>query len=361
MISRRTFLSSSACVLGAPFINRGRYRLSAAVPTEYSALTLDVVHGSTVIDMLGLLSLDYRKVLSWFAKPETFQEADYKKLQDSGTTVFHPSVGFVEGDIAAASLRNVRGWDRFLDSHPDWFLRVDKGADLARAKALGKIGIIVGLQNSAHFKTVDDVDRYYRLGQRVSQLTYYDNRLGGGSTDPNDGLTTYGAQVLERMNNLGMAADISHCSDRATLDAINASRKPVLITHSNCRALMPTSHRCKTDEAICKMAERGGVLGITLIRYFVCSRPSVTIEDVLDHIDHVAKIAGIEHAGLGTDVDLDGRDHTPGGRKNDIDGICYERKIFDITEGLVRRNYSRENIEKILGGNFQRALAQILG
>jgi membrane dipeptidase len=134
----------------------------------------------------------------------------------------------------------------------------------------------------------------------------------------------------------------------------------VLITHSNCRALVPGSARCKTDEAIRRVAARGGVIGITMVRFFVRSGGRTTIEDVLDHIDHVVQLAGIEHVGLGSDVDLDGRDvRIRPRKKNDLDGIDYAKKIYDLTEGLVRRKYSRQNIELILGGNFHRALAEI--
>jgi membrane dipeptidase len=129
---------------------------------------------------------------------------------------------------------------------------------------------------------------------------------------------------------------------------------------SNCRALVPNSARCKTDEAIVKMAAKGGVMGVTMIRSFVRAQGAVTVENVLDHIDHVVKLAGIEHAGIGTDVDLDGRDRRIRPRKrSDLDGIDYERTIFDLTEGLLRRNYSQRNIELILGGNFERALSGI--
>jgi membrane dipeptidase len=208
---------------------------------------------------------------------------------------------------------------------------------------------------------VDDVDAFYKLGQRVSQLTYRDNLLGGGSTDPAEkGLTGYGARVLARMNQLGMAVDISHCGDRTTLDVIEASAKPVLVTHSNCRALVPGSARCKTDAAIRKLAARGGVMGVTMERLFVGTGPSVTIENVLDHVDHMVKVAGVEHVGLGTDVDLDGRDGALAARKiNDLDGLQYSRKVFELTEGLIRRKYSKADIRLILGGNFQRALADI--
>ena len=84
----------------------------------------------------------------------------------------------------------------------------------------------------------------------------------------------------------------------------------MLVTHSNCRALVPMSARCKTDDAIRRMAAKGGVMGITMVRYFVKSRGTTTVEDVLDHMDHVAKLVGVEHVGIGTDVDLDGRDHS---------------------------------------------------
>lgn len=101
-------------------------------------------------------------------------------------------------------------------------------------------------------------------------------------------------------------------------------------------------------------------MGVTMIRYFVCSGGPATVENVLDHIDHVSRLVGVEHVGLGTDVDLDGRDHRAGlTRKNDLDGMNYAKKVFDLTEGLVRRKYSKPDIELILGGNFQRVFSQI--
>jgi membrane dipeptidase len=330
-------------------INRGRCRLSAAIPVQYSTLTLDLVASSTVIDMLGLLTLNYKKFESWCGDPATFGAAEFQKLKDSGVNVFHPAVGFTAGNCYNESLYDVTGWNRLITAHPDYFLRVNGPWDLALAKSSGRIGIMIGLQNSSHFRKLDDIDRFYQMGQRVSQLTYYANRLGGAG-----GLSEYGAQVVERMNKVGMVVDVSHCADRTTLDAIAASKKPVLVTHSNCRALVPNSARCKTDEAIRKLAAKGGVMGFTMVRLFVNAGPKATIENVLDHIDHLTRLVGVEHAGIGTDVDLVGR-----GIKTDLDGIRYAKKIFDLTEGLVRRKYGREHIELILGGNFQRALSQI--
>ena len=100
-------------------------------------------------------------------------------------------------------------------------------------------------------------------------------------------------------------------------------------------------------------------MGITMVRAFVRASGRVTIANVLDHIDHLTKLVGVEHAGIGTDVDLDGRDTAVlPKRRFDLDGIDYAKKVYELTEGLVSRNYSDRNIELILGGNFARALTE---
>jgi membrane dipeptidase len=360
VISRRSILRGAAVSLAAPFINRGQFSLFAQ-GDAYSARTLDLVRQSTVIDMLGLITLNYKKLSSWESDPAGFRRADFVRLKNSGITALHPAVGYTTGDIYAETLRDITGWNLFLAGHPEQFLRMDKVGDFERAKSTGKIGIVIGQQNSVHFRTVEDVDRFYALGQRVSQLTYLGNRIGGGSTGSKDvGLTEYGVEIVARMNKVGMAVDISHCADRTSLDAIEASDRPVLITHSNCRKLVPNSSRCKTDETIRSMAQKGGVMGVTMVRGFVSTSGPATIDTVLDHVDHIARLVGVEHVGVGSDVDLDGRDWpSKAPRKYDLDGIDYSKKIFDLTEGLVRRNYSSESIGLILGGNFKRALGEM--
>jgi len=360
----------SGAALGAPLINRGSFRLFAGDGPEYSSRTLEIIGRSTVIDMLGLLTLDFPKLYKWQLSPATFKENDYAKLKTSGITIFHPAVGYDRGDVYLASLRDMNCWNNLLNGQEDYFTRVTQPGDFEQAKEQGKIGILLGQQNSEHFREVDDVDRFYRLGQRVSQLSYRTNRIGGGAFDQNDpGLTDFGATVIERMNQLGMAVDVSHCGDRTTLDAFHASRKPVLVTHSNCRALVPNRARCKTDEAIRQMAATGGVMGVTMVRGFVKPAGPATMQNVLDHIDRIARLVGMEHVGIGSDVDLDGRCHlSPQVQRaqalkphvnNDLDDIDYGKKIFDLAEGLVRRGYADHDIELVLGRNFQRALTEI--
>ena len=263
-----------------------------------------------------------------------------------------------------------------MSNHDQHLMRVDSPADLDRVKGSGKVGVLLGVQNSEHFQSADDVNLFHGLGQRVSQLTYNTrNLIGNGATERRDeGLSDFGVSIVERMNKVGMTVDVSHCGDRTTLDAFEVSKKPVLITHSNCRALVPGHPRLKTDEAIKKMAATGGVMGITGVRMFVKSDEPTTVEHALDHFDHVVKLVGVEHVGVGSDMDLDGYDDMPpeenkrlragykgsyGFReKIDIEGLDHPQRMFDLTEGLIRRKYNDKDIELILGGNFKRVLAQ---
>jgi membrane dipeptidase len=352
MWSRRQFLTASLSLSGSAW---------AAARAQYSRRAVELVRETTVIDMLGLVTLDWARFGRWEHEAGAFGPADFDKLRRSGITVFNPAVELGAANPFAATSTWLGDWNKFLEGHPGEFVRVEGAADFGRAKSEGKIGIILGFQNSDHFRTTADVRFFYGLGQRVSQLTYNAaNPIGCGCTAARDGgLTDYGAQVVEAMNAAGMAVDVSHCGDRTSLDAIRASKKPVLITHANCRALNPHNPRCKPDPVIREMAARGGVMGITSIQRFVCGNGLATLEDVLDHFDHVARVAGIEHLGVGSDNDLDGRDHGHVQLRMDIRGLDHPRRMFDLTEGLVRRGYTDRHIRAILGGNFGRVLDEI--
>jgi len=320
----------------------------------------DVIAKSNVIDMLGLLTLNWAQLDRWQIDPSSFQRSDFQKLRDSGISVFHPAVAFESPQSYEITHQWFQKWNRLITQHPDCFTRVDCGADIARAKQEQKIGIILGMQDANHLRSLDDLDAFYAMGQRLPQLTYNStNRLGTGcmvarGTNQGSGLSAFGRDVVARMNKIRMAIDISHCGEQTSLDAIEASTKPVLITHSNCKALAPGVARCKTDEIIVAAARKGGVIGLTGIRHFVRAVDPVTIENALDHFDHVVKIAGIEHVGIGSDTDLSGR-----GPGYDIAGLNRVDRVQELTEGLIRRGYTDEQIGLILGGNFHRALNEI--
>jgi membrane dipeptidase len=318
---------------------------------------MDLVAESNVIDMLGLLTLDWPLLDRWHRDPATFTEVEFQKLRSSGIDVFHPAVALETAQSHQVTQAWFEKWNGLIARHADYFLRVDGPNDLARAKQEGKIGIILGMQDANHLRTVDDVDAFHQMGQRLTQLTYNSvNKLGNGcKVNQDKGLTAFGAQVVERMNAVGMAIDVSHCGQRTSLDAIAASKKPVLITHSNCRALAPGVARCKPDEVIQAAARKGGVLGITAVRNFVRAGGAATIEEVLDHFDHAVKLVGVEHVGLGSDFDLDPHP------SYDIPGLNHSSRVYELTDGLLRRGYADADVSLMLGGNFQRALGQIWG
>ena len=381
LITRREALRRAALAgagaLAAPMLNRGRYRIFAASQEQYSSRAIELVNRSTVIDMLGLLTLDFGKQSKWLADPESFKAADLKPFKDSGINVFHVAFGLGGPDAYDQALRYFASWNAFIANGDEHFMRIDSAADLDRVNGSGKTGILLGLQNSEHFRRPADVDFFRGIGQRVSQLTYNSrNLIGNGSTERRDeGISDFGVAIIERMNKVGMAVDVSHCGDRTTLDAFEISKKPVLITHSNCRALVPGHPRLKTDEAIKKVGAAGSVMGITGVRMFVKGDEPTTIEHVIDHFDHVAKLIGREHLGVGSDIDLYGYDAMPPEmnrqlrasykgsyafrEKLDVEGLNHPKRMYDLTEGLIRRKYSDKDIEGILGGNFKRVLAQI--
>lgn len=235
-LTRRDLLKTAAAasvgVLAAPMLNIGRFRLFANSETEYSTRAIDLVSRSTVIDMLCVLTLDFKKYDKWMADPESFTAADLQPFKDSQIDVIHPAVGLGGPNAYEGALKFFASWNAFIADHDEHLMRIDSPGDLARVRTSGKLGVLLGLQNSDHFRTPDDVTFFRGLGQRVSQLTYNSrNLIGNGATERrDDGVSDFGAAIIERMNKVGMAIDVSHCGDRTTPDAFDISKKPVLIT-----------------------------------------------------------------------------------------------------------------------------------
>jgi membrane dipeptidase len=359
----RTGLLGGAAWLGAPMLNFGRFRLFADTPTQVSGRAADLVLGSRVIDMLSLLTSDWPRLFSWQAARAAFVEEDFRRLEVSGIDVFHPAVDTMSADPHAGAHAWVNGWHRLLESQGCFLGLVDSLDAVERIRREGKLGVVIGFQNSSHFRTLADVAAFYRLGQRVSQLTYNArNALGSGCYEAHDsGLSAFGGRVVAEMNRLGMAVDVSHCGERTALEAVAASKRPVLITHGNCRALVPGQPRCRSDRLIREVARSGGVMGITVVRAFVSPQRRPTLDHLLDHFDHVAKLAGAEHVGLGSDIDVAAVDPATG-RLNpfyDIVGLDPVARVFQIADGLLGRGWSETAVRQALGGNFERALGAI--
>lgn len=292
-----------------------------------------------------------------------------RTILESKPDVFSP-FGFPE------TLRGIVELVELVEAHPAQLMLVRSAADIRRAKASGRTGLYV------YFQSPEPIDRqmwrlrlFYELGLRVLQLTYNERCLvGDGCGEPSDaGLSDFGRQMVKECNALGIAVDVSHSGDRTTLEAIEASSAPVLITHGMARALCD-NRRCKTDEAVKACAQKGGVIGVQAMGPFISRKPNPTLDDLLDHVDYFAQLVGPDHIGLGLDL-------TTGHERDDFGKLAYKPEIYDglwkdgvmqqvpgirtladvpnITSGLLRRGYSPADVSKILGGNFLRVLETI--
>ena len=214
----------AASSLGFPYINLGSYKLFASTTKRYSDRSISLVTENLVIDMLGLVTLNVDTQKRWGPSGDGISKKDINEFKSSGINVFHHAYG-VGGKNQTEAKINVLNFIGSLNSlianRPDVFMRIDSIKDMTNVMKNEKVGVMLGVQNASHFITEDDVDLFYNLGQRVSQLTYNSrNMIGNGSTERIDGgISDFGSSIIKRMNKVGMAIDVSHCGDQTTLDA----------------------------------------------------------------------------------------------------------------------------------------------
>ena len=389
-MTRRDALGALAktgvALFGAPAILRGRFELFGQQGATYSARAVRLVEETVVIDMLNQFRFpDFAekppRSQKWMNRVGSFAEQDWEVYRSSGIDVF--ALGHGAGSYEEA-VKYFADWNGFLAQYDQWFMRIDDMRDVERLAGSGRVGVLLTFQGSDHFRNAPDVDTFYALGQRVSQLTYnYQNRLGSGFLETKDGgLSVFGGEIVARMNGVGMAVDLSHCGDRTTLDGIAASKKPVIFSHASARALAPDHARCKTDEMIRGLARTGGVMGIPFLRMMIRADEPVTIEHVIDHFDHVVKLVGVDHVGVGSDMDVVGNPNPVNGEPMretpnwdryrlhtdekgqwmlTIRGLDHPRRMFDLTDALIRRGYTDAQIRLILGGNWRRVMGAVQG
>lgn len=216
-----------------------------------------------------------------------------------------------------------------------------------------KVGVILAIEGGEALEgDLDVLECLFRLGIRSLGLTWNQrNEIadGVGEKFSRGGLTSFGREVVKTMNRLGMVIDLAHIAEAGFWDTLELSSKPVIVSHANCRKLCE-HHRNLTDTQIKALAQAQGVLGITYAAQFVAT--NATIEDVVEHIDHVCQLVGnCLHVGLGSD--FDGADIMPKG----LEDVTKVPKIIDI---LQKKGYKEENIAKIMGENFIRVLKENL-
>ena len=189
-VTRRQALTTLALSAAAPAILRGRYALFAQSATTYSSRAIDMMKSSVVLDLLNQFQFpDYRvgpaTIDQWLANPHAFTAEDAARYRESGVTVFCLGDGEDNYDDAVKFMAQ---WNSFIAANAETFVRIDRASDIAKAKAAGKIGIAITTQVSGHFRTPNDVDLFFGLGQRLSQLTYnFNNKIGSGFLETRDG------------------------------------------------------------------------------------------------------------------------------------------------------------------------------
>ncbi len=331
----------------------------AQAPNQIDAL----YDGSLVVDSLSI---------------ETWDDGAFAAWKRSGYTGIQTSLANRNFSVA---MRALEEWKKRFEQHPDKLIHATKAADIERAKNEGKLAVILGFQNGTIIEdSLQNLDKLYAAGTRCIQLTYNArNLLGDGCTErTNTGLSDFGIACVEKMNELGIIVDLSHCGEQTSADGITYSRRPPAFTHTMCRPIH-FHPRAKSDELLRAISNRGGMTGIASLGYFVSPRADATLDDYLKHIDHAVKVCGIDHVGVCTDYQLRGIEasatrenwYVPRLRTFKpsynvrwppwIPELDKPERFRTVAHALAKRNYRTGDIEKILGRNWLRYFRDIFG
>lgn len=311
-----------------------------------------------------------------------WDEDSFRALEASGYTGFSTSLMSSNYSVALESLAN---WQRRINVHSDKLILATSANDIINAKKAKKVGVLLGFQNATMIEDkIDNLNGLYEAGTRWIQLTYNErNLLGDGCTErTNAGLSDFGLEAVEKMNELGIIIDVSHCGRQTTDDAIRFSKTAISINHSMCEALHRNHPRAKTDQQIKSMAKKGGVMGIISLGYMIGPNlgSDTTFSTYLDHIEHAVNIGGIDHVGLAADFAIEGLEANGATRENWylprltrfkpsykvqwppwIPELDSPHRYKYVAQGLEKRGYKGAEIEKILGLNWLRLYRDIFG
>jgi membrane dipeptidase len=325
---------------------------------------------------------------------------DLARMKDGGLTGEFFSI-YVDGEYVKKGSSARRALDlidavyRAAERYPDKLMMASSVADIRRAKNEGKIAALMGIEGGhAIENSLWALRDFYRLGVRYMTLTHNTNDWADAARDKplHNGLTDFGKEVVREMNRLGMFVDISHVSDKTMSDALDVSTAPVIASHSSCRALCDHPRNIP-DDLLKRIGQNGGVVMVNFYTSFIDQKsldaerardvrlkpeidalnaqfkddpkrltdeigklmvenplPPTPLSILIDHIEHVIKIAGIDHVGLGSDFD---------GGVTLPEGIRGVQDLPYITYELLKRGYSDSDVRKILGGNLLRAFAEV--
>jgi len=298
------------------------------------------------------------------------EEKYLNTLIEAGITATNTTVPEVSHNFEQ-TVRRIAEWYESVNRFGDLFMHIDTVQDIHRTKQEGKTTIIMGFQDTMPLEMdLKLVDVFHALGVRIIQLTYqYRNFVGGGCGEEDPGLSSFGRDLVRKLNETGILIDLSHCGPRTSMEAIELSAVPPAFTHAGPLALCDHV-RNKSDELVRAMAEKGGLIGLPSYSQFLDIRAThkPTLVEYLDAMEHVIELTGVDHVGIGFDftptwVEADYNssaamypeiylDYTF--QETPIRGLLGVWDSVNITRGLVDRGYGDEDIQKVLGFNFLR-------
>ncbi|WP_205596252.1 dipeptidase [Modicisalibacter sp. 'Wilcox'] len=297
----------------------------------------------------------------------------FEQMHEGGVDAVHATLAYHE--TTRDTLSRFGEWNRRFEAHHDLIMPVREPADIQRAREAGKVGILLGAQNCSPIE--DDIDMVAvmrDLGLLIMQLTYNNQSLlACGCYEAEDsGITRFGRQVIHEMNRVGMVIDMSHSAERSTLEAVELSERPVIISHANPSSFYPAK-RNKSDRVLSAIAESGGLLGFSVYPFHLKDGADCTLEMFCDMVARTVDLMGIEHVGIGTDLCQaqptsvlewmrNGRwsktmDYGEGSQANagwprPLPWLRDNRDFPRLVEGLRRRGFDDDAVARIMGRNW---------
>lgn len=226
----------------------------------------------------------------------------FEQMREGGLDAVHATLVYHE--TTRETLSRLGEWNRRFEAWPDLIMPVHVPQDIAVAQASGRVGIILGAQNCSPIEDdIDMVEVMRDLGLMIMQLTYNNQSLlACGCYEAEDsGITRFGRQVIREMNRVGMVIDMSHSAERSTLEAIEISERPVIISHANPESFHPAK-RNKSDKVLKAIAESDGLLGFSAYPFHLRNGSDCTLTEYCEMIARTADLMGVEHLGIGTDL-----------------------------------------------------------
>lgn len=248
--------------------------------------------------------------------------------------------------------------DKFYEEYNknrDKMLLIKESKDLKRVIQNNLFGAILAIENgSAIDGNLENIQKFYNRGVRIMGITWNpDNDLASGAKTENDlGLTDLGKKYIRELNKRNILVDVSHASEKTVYDVLDITNSPIIATHS-CSKTLCNHPRNLTDDQIKKIAKTGGVIGVNLYDQFLKPGGNATIDDVIEHIDYMANLAGIDHIGIGTDFEALEPNELPKG----ITGV---RDLDNLFTRMSEKGFSDEEIAKVSGGNFVKCIEKTL-